>query len=180
MLRLTRFSKDTTGAVAVEFAVVAVVLLAVLVFVLVIALAFFFKQSLDVATSVAARQVLTGAAQRGNMDQTQFKQVLCSRLWPMMSCSDVIVNLYTVPEGQTPSGYYSFVNSDRSGLTVPSAAGAGSYDLGRRGAYQYLEVIYPFTLLPGLIQSATGTTFTYNGKPAYALISTAAFRNEQY
>ncbi len=77
--------------------------------------------------------------------------------------------------------YYTYVNSDQSGLKIPPLTpGSGQFTLGTQGQYQYLQVIYPVTFLPSFLTSLIATQATYQGKPAYLIISTAAFRVEQY
>ena len=164
------------GATAVEFALVAPMLLLTIAFVMVAALVLFVNQRLDYATSQAARQVMTGKAQFGSTDQATFKTALCSRLPSVMSCANVVVNLYIVPL-PSAGGYYNFVKSDNSGLQIPSqSSGPGQYNLGNAGDYQYLQVIYPIPVLPAAFASMLGN----GGTKSYLAVSTAAFRNEKF
>ncbi|WP_279604032.1 TadE/TadG family type IV pilus assembly protein [Methylobacterium sp. J-092] len=166
------------GATAVEFALVAPMLLLMIAFVMAVALVMFVNQRLDYATSQAARQVMIGKAKINGIDQATFKTALCSRLPAVMSCGNVVVNLYKVqPTFGAKSGYYAFVKPDVSGLLVPSqTSGSGQYDLGNAGDYQYLQVIYPISVLPSVFASMLGT----DGSTSYLAISTAAFRNEKF
>lgn len=176
----SHYIKSNGGATAVEFALVAPMLITTIVFIMVIGVAQYLNMELDYATSQAARQIMTGSAQAAAIDRTKFTNSLCSRLPSAMSCSDVIVNLYIVPKGLSPGGYFTFVKSDLSGLTIPDiASGSGQFQVGVQGDYQYLLVIYPITGLPSFIASLFGGT-TYKGSSAYLAVSTAAFRNERY
>lgn len=181
MVSAARLIRDRRGATAIEFALVAPLLLLSILFIMVVAAVLYINQTLDYATSQAARQILTGTAQSGSMDQATFKANLCSNLPAVMPCANVIVNLYVVPQNTNPSGYYTFVKSDQSGLLIPPlTSGSGQYTLGGRGAYQYLQVIYPTTFLPRAFATMLSGGVTYNGAPAYLTIATAAFRNEQF
>ena len=170
------FLRARDGATAVEFAIVAPMLLLAMAFIMVVALVLFVNQRLDYATSQAARQVMTGTAKIASTDQATFKTALCNRLPAVMSCGNVVVNLYIVP---TPAagGYYTFIKSDRTGLLVPDQSGGTSqYNLGNAGDYQYLQVIYPIPVLPSAFASMLGN----QGSKSYLAVSTAAFRNEKF
>jgi Flp pilus assembly protein TadG len=181
MLAIRRYVRDRRGAAAVEFAFVAGMLILTILFVMTVAMILFINQSVDYAATRASRQIMTGAAQAKSMDQAGFRTALCGYLPAMVKCSNVVINLYVVPTGSSPSGYYSFVESDVSGLVIPPLTpGSGQYTLGPRGAYQYLLVVYPITFLPSAFAAILGGAGTFNGAPAYLAVSTAAFRNELF
>lgn len=180
------FIRDEKGSTAVEFGLVGLLFIATLVGTMTMAQILYFGQKLDYATEQASRQVLIGTTQKQQSSNpatpaslASFTQALCGYLSAAMSCSDVIVNLYKVPKEKP--GYYAYAKSDMSGLTLPVLTpGSGQFSLGNRGDYQYLQVIYPVTLLPPFMTGWLDATTTYKGKAAYLLISTAAFRVEQY
>lgn len=182
MCRVPEFIRDEKGSTAVEFGLVGMLFIAVLVGTMVVAEILYFGQKLDYATEQASRQILIGNPQQQTSNPAtlaSFTQALCGYLPAAMSCSDVVVNLYVVPAANP--GYYAYAKTDMSGLTVPPLTpGSGQFSLGSRGDYQYLEVIYPITLLPPFMSSWLDGTTTYKGKAAYLAISTAAFRVEQY
>ncbi|WP_281041289.1 TadE/TadG family type IV pilus assembly protein [Methylobacterium nonmethylotrophicum] len=175
--------RDRSGSTTVEFAIVGMLFLTTLLFTMVVAQILYFNQKLDYATGRAARDIVIGNAQSQSppASRAAFTQALCGYLPAAMSCGDVIVNLYVVPKAAQPSGYYTYAKSDMSGLVLPSLTpGSGQFTLGNRGDYQYLQVIYPVTFLPALLSGWLGAGATYNGKAAYLLMSTAAFRVEQF
>ncbi|MBB2963236.1 TadE/TadG family type IV pilus assembly protein [Methylobacterium sp. R2-1] len=183
MRRLRYYISNEEGSTAVEFALVGTAFILTLLFVLGAALVAYMNQALDNATVRASRQILIGGLQTQSTAATlaSFKQSVCGYLPAAFSCNDVVVNLYVVPKAGQPSGYYAFVNKDMNGLAVPNlATGTGQFSLGGRGDYQYLQVIYPITFLPPQISSWLSGGATFNGKPAFLAISSAAFRNEQY
>lgn len=146
-----------------------------------VALVLFLNQQLDVATAAAARQILNGTVQKSGYTSSDFRtNVVCAALPAIFSCGDVIVNVQTATVKVNPGGYYAFVNGATSGLVLPELSNAApKYSVGVQGSYEYLQVIYPVTFLPAFVTSLLSSQ-TYNGTPAYLLMSTAAFRNEQY
>ncbi|KQO80627.1 pilus assembly protein TadE [Methylobacterium sp. Leaf90] len=183
MRRKSNYISNEEGSVAVEFALVGAAFILTLLFVMASALVGYINQTLDNATIRASRQILTGGLQSQSSAATLegFKQTLCGYLPATLSCDNLIVNLYVVPKAGQPSGYYAYVSSDLSGVTVANlATGSGQFNLGSRGDYQYLQVIYPITFLPPQISYWLSGGATYKGKPAYLAVSAAAFRNEQY
>ena len=68
-----RYLKDSSGATAVEFAIVSVPFLGLLFAIFETALVFFTAQSVEAATSEAARRIMTGQAQ-GNSAVTSATQ----------------------------------------------------------------------------------------------------------
>ncbi|GJD63803.1 TadE/TadG family type IV pilus assembly protein [Methylobacterium frigidaeris] len=174
--------RDEKGSTAVEFALVGMMFIAALVGTMIVAQILYFGQKLDYATEQASRQVLVGTAQKQQTNPVSlasFTRELCGYLPAAMSCGDLIVNLYVVDAGNP--GYRAYARNDMSGLALPPLKpGSGQFTLGSQGKYQYLQVIYPVTLLPAFMTGWLDTTTTYKGKAAYLVISTAAFRVEQY
>lgn len=181
MLTKKQFLTETRGSVAVEFAVVSMLAMMVILFILNAALIFYLNQALDVATSQAARQIVTGSAQAASLNSSGFRANLCALVPKTMDCGKLTINLYTVPKAAAPAGFYAYVNADVSGLRMPDLGNAtGQFSLGGRGDYQYLQVIYPITFPPAAILSWLSGGATYQGAPVYLAVSTAAFRNEQF
>lgn len=183
MRRESNYFRNEEGATAVEFALVGSAFILTLLFVMASALVFYMNQALDNATARASRQILIGNLQSQSTAATpsSFRDSVCSYLPAAFSCGNIVINLYVVPKAVQPSGYYSFVSSNLDGVLVSNlAAGAGQFNLGGRGDYQYLQVIYPIMFLPPQISSWLSGGATYKGKPAYLAVSAAAFRNEQY
>lgn len=181
MFRLRQFRQATSGAAAVEFALVGSIFIMTMMFVMIVGLISYISETLDYATTAAARDIFTGTAQANSATLATFTQSVCNRLPAGISCGNLVINLYVVPQAVQPSGYYSYVKSDLSGLTIPNLSpGTGQFTLGTRGQYQYLQVIYPITFLPSGLASVLSSGVTFNGKPAYLAIATTAFRNELF
>ncbi|MFF8800735.1 MULTISPECIES: TadE/TadG family type IV pilus assembly protein [unclassified Methylobacterium] len=183
MRRTSKYIRDERGATTVEFALVGLAFIATILFVMAVAVVLYLNQALDNATASASRQILTGKAQSQSTPATlaTFRESLCTFLPAVLTCNNVIINLYVVPKARGPGGYYTFVKADMSGLALPKLdAASGQFKLGNRGDYQYLQVIYPITFLPPVVASWLGGGTTYDGKPAFVAVSGAAFRNERF
>ena len=149
--RCARFGRATSGATAIEFAFVAPPLLLTILFLLSIGYVLILNQALDYATQKAARLVRTGYVQGATtniaLTQTQFRtQVVCPLLPSMFNCNNVIVNLQAVPYTYvtTVNQYYTYVNSNSSGLIMPALDNTQtSYCPGNPKGYVYLQILYP-------------------------------------
>lgn len=78
--RFTRFAKAKRGVAAVEFALVIVPFMMLTVGVAEIAMIGFAQSSLDFAVNETARQIRTGQAQMGNLNQTEIEDRLCGEM----------------------------------------------------------------------------------------------------
>ncbi len=175
-----RFLTATTGSAAVEFALVGGVAILLVVEAMQAGLYFFVSASLDRATAKAARQILTGGVSGQSLTAAQFRsQVLCPLLPSMMPCSNVITNIQTVPEGTSPNGFYSFVNSDQSGIIVPAMDNnKTSYCIGTTGSYVYIQVFYA---MPTVSPAWTAlSSASWNGGAVHFVGAYAAFKNEPF
>ena len=180
MPRVPGLLRDDKGSTTVEFALVGMMFIVALLFTMGLAQILYFGQKMDLAVAKASREVIVGNAQKKNLPPAMAvalaKAALCGDLPAAISCDDLIINLYVVD-----GSYYNYVTSDQSGLKIPTLTpGIGQFTLGTQGQYQYLQVIYPITFLPSFITEVIAAQATYKGKPAYLMISTAAFRVERY
>ena len=168
------------ASVAVEFALISMMLISAILFIMIVGVILYINQALDYATNKAARQIMVGNVQTSGMTQASFQQLVCSYLPATINCANVIVNVQTATEAAQPGGYYAYVTANQSGLVIPSLSNSSSqFSPGTAGSYEYVQVIYPITFIPGLFASILGGA-TYQGSPAYLVVSTAAFRNEQF
>ena len=176
---------DKRGAAAVELALVAGPLFALLFAVFEVGWDWYCLTSLDSATQAAARKIMTGNVQGmtvsgQQLSAAQFRtNVLCPLLPSTFNCSNVIVNVKTFAEDVYPSGYYSLLNGNQTGLNLPPLDNTQtSYCIGSSGAYVLLQVLYPLPLLTNVFMNLPLTTF--NGTKSLLLISNATFRNEPF
>jgi len=88
------FARDTRGATAVEFAVLAPIFFALLGAILQTALTFFAAQVLESAMNDTSRAIRIGQALRESWTVSDFKSGVCNRLYGLFgSCSDLHVDV---------------------------------------------------------------------------------------
>jgi Flp pilus assembly protein TadG len=167
---LRQFGRDSSGASAVEFAMVAGPLILMLLAILQVGLVYFANFTLENATAQGARLIRTGQAQTQNFDAAAFKNEVCKHLSAMLPCTKLKLDVRR---------FESFGSSE---LTNPLDANGAlktnfSYDPGQGGEVVVVRAFYPWDLpasLPNLISMS-------NMKDDNRLlIATVAFRNEPF
>lgn len=173
-----RFARQCSGTAAVEFAFVVAPFVAIVVLVFQVALYHFGTQSLDYATRLAARRVMTGDLSAAAHELEGFKrEILCPNLLGTLSCNDIIVNAYTLSPASDPdldTGIYQFIDARTKSLAAVNR-GPASFCLGGPGDYVFLDVAYDMPALIGnLLKTSDGTP------PIYLMRSTTLVRSELY
>src|SRR5262249_571522 len=90
-----RLARRNDGAAAVEFAIVAAPVLALLFAIMETGRIFFAGATLEPSAAEGSRVVMTGQAQNQNFDQAAFKNAVCARLASLFTCSNVMVDVRT-------------------------------------------------------------------------------------
>ncbi len=180
MRNLRGFLKERKAVAAVEFAIVGPAFLFIIFEIFQSGLFVYNSSSLNYATQVAARQIMTGAVQNANLTQAQFiNNTLCPLLPATMPCSNVIVNLKTFSEAMFPSGFYNFVNSTQTAIIVPPLNNTQtSFCPGGGGKYVFIQTYYAMPLFGPIWLPALTTTF--QGQTVTLVAAAAAFQNEAY
>ena len=93
--RLQSFRSDATGATALEFALIAPVLMFLFMAILEVALMFFVEANIDGAAIEAAREIRTGQTQTSATPEDEFYSVLCGQLSSIVSCGDLFYDVRT-------------------------------------------------------------------------------------
>jgi Flp pilus assembly protein TadG len=166
---LTRFGTAAEGAVAVEFALVAIPFFAMLFAILQTALVFFAGQVFQTAVSDSARLIMTGQAQAQKFDQAGFKQQICNRLLSVFNCDGVSVDVSVAATlgSATPAPIPIKKDKvDTSGFGYN--AGNGCNIVTVRAVYVWPLFVTPVDL--GLKDVGNG----------HMLVATAVFRNEPF
>jgi Flp pilus assembly protein TadG len=172
--RTRGFLRDRSGAMAVEFALVAAPLLFMLFSIIELALVFMVSSSLENATTEVARTIRTGAIQTaGGGSQTAFRNAICAKIgWMQASCQanlSVDVRTYAQFANQNaPDPVNSATKTFNSGATTYSVGVQGDIVLVR--AFYRWKLISPF-LKGGLERLSGGVTL---------LTAAATFKNEPY
>lgn len=184
-----QFTERTAGAVAVEFALIALPFFATLLVIMEEGLGLYMKSAIEHATTEAARSIFTGAAQNMTVNgaaltqQTFIKNVVCPNLPSSLSCNNVFVNVASFKQsyaaGATPTPYYNFLNNSKTAIVLPQLDNAkNTFCLGAGSAYVVLQVSYVLPVIVHALSSAGATT--YNGQTVRVISYTAAFRNEPF
>ncbi len=178
---LRRFRRNRRGSAAVEFALVAPMFFALLFAILETGLMFFANQALESATQNAARAILTGQAQTGQLPSCgsctpaqQFKNYVCptaSAISSLFDCSRLYVDVRSYS-----SSFASVTLSNHTDTACNFDATAMQYNPGGTGQVTVVQVYYQWPLfVTGLgYNIGCGTT---NKR---LLVATAAFQNEPY
>ena len=161
--------RDRSGAVALEFALLAAPFLALLIAILETILVIFAQQVLQTAATNASRLVMTGQAQTQGMTASQFQQNVCNNTASLFTCSGIYVNVQK---------FSSF-----SSVTQPSPLSGGNfnpaamnYAIGGPGDIELVQVFYQWPV----ILAPLGFNLTNMNGNYRLLVGTAVFRNEPY
>lgn len=166
---VAQFARTTRAATAVEFGLVAAPFVALLMAILQIGVVFIAQQVLQTATNQAARLIMTGQAQTGNMTAAQFQQQVCTNATSLFTCSGIYVN---VQKFSTFSGV-SMTNPVQNGVF---SAGNLQFTPGGSGDIVVAQVFYQWPVFLGPL----GFNLSNLKNNQLLLIGTAAFRNEPY
>jgi Flp pilus assembly protein TadG len=171
LTRRNGFLRSRDAAAAVEFALVAAPLLALIAAVFQVGLIIYATQSLQTATAAATRLILTGQAQTQNMTASEFGQAVCDNA-TFFTCSGLMVDVRT---------YSSFAGSDTSAPALSYDAGgnvtnAWQYNPGGPGDVVVARVMYQWPVFMGPL----GLNLANLSNGHRLLMATSAFKNEPY
>ena len=88
---ITRWRSDRRGATAVEFAFVAAPFFLLVLGVVTTGMHYFTMSSLEHGVEMAARKIRTGEAQKGNMTNAGFRQLVCDESGSYINCNANLV-----------------------------------------------------------------------------------------
>jgi Flp pilus assembly protein TadG len=89
-LPFVKFGRNTKGAVALEFGLIAVPFIGLIFAILETCLVFLTSQALETAVTDASRLILTGQAQTTSMTAAQFKTRVCEKLTALVNCNSAV------------------------------------------------------------------------------------------
>lgn len=169
-LPLRRFRRDRRASAAVQFAIVAPLFFGLLFAIIDVALIFFAGQTLETATQMSSRLILTGQAQNGSYTATQFKNDFCNQIFALLNCqAGVYLDVQSYTSFQTVA------------ITMPITGGAFTtsgfgYNPGGAGSIVVVRAYYQW---PIFVPTFGFNPSNLNGN-MYLLAATAAFKNEPY
>lgn len=165
-----RFSRDTAGASALEFAIVSVPLFFLILALFQMTFVYFANFALESATSHAARLVRTGQAKE--FSASQFKREVCKEISAPISCSDLELDVRK----------YDSFGSASSGLTQPLDSAGNmktnfAFNPGGSGDVVVVRAFYPLDIGALLPSEVSMSNMSGNKR---VLVATSAFRNEPF
>jgi Flp pilus assembly protein TadG len=142
---LKRIRRETKGAAAIEFAIIAPVFFLLMWSIFETGLVFFASQTLNHGLQVTARQIRTGQAHEAQLTQTQFRDDVCEEIDFVLSCDanklylDVRAFSSFAGVGFPPpldaDGNFDNVNMNQFNLGVSGSISGGSSIVLVRGFY---------------------------------------------
>jgi Flp pilus assembly protein TadG len=174
--RFVFFIKDSKGATAVEFALIATPFFAILAALIQAFLLFFAQSQLENAVRQSARQILTGKVQTQDASLSQtaaiaaFHQTVCDNAAALFTCAGLMVDVQV-------ANNWSSANTGMPVLTYKSDGSVGNtwqFNPGNAGDIVVVRVMYLWPVFFGPI--AFNLANQANG--SREIMASAAFQNE--
>ncbi len=164
------FLRDSRGATAVEFAIVAAPFLALIIALIQTFLVFFAQELLESVVIQSARLVMTGQVQAQDMTQSVFQQQVCSKVRIFFNCSGLMVDLQVANSWSTANTAMPTLTYDSNG----NVSNAWQFNAGHAGDIVVLRVMYVWPVVLGPLGFNLSNLSTGNR----LLMASAAFQNE--
>ena len=174
--RFGAFVKDSKGATAVEFALIATPFLALLAAMIQTFLLFFAQSLLENAVRVSARQILTGQVQTADASLTQaqamaaFKQTVCNNAAVLFTCTGLMVDVQVANNWSSANAGMPILTYDANG----NVNNTWQFNPGNAGDIVVVRVMYLWPVFFGPI--AFNMANQANG--SREIMASAAFQNE--
>lgn len=153
---LRNFAQSRRGTTALEFALVAPLLLTLVFIIIENGLMLFAQAVLDNATVMATRQIQIGTITTSDT----FRSAVCSNMSTFLDCANL--NFYVTT---SPGAFPAAVTPSTSGTFASK-----TFSVGSRGDYVLAEVAYNRAFVAPWVINLGGTS--------WVLLSTQAFQNE--
>jgi Flp pilus assembly protein TadG len=158
------------GAVAIEFAVVATPLLALLFAIMESALMFLASQTLETAAQNSGRLILTGQAQNQGYSMTSFQTAVCGSVASFFNCNNILIDVRTA------------ANFSSANTSLPIQNGQiqnnFTFSPGNPGDIVVVRLMYQWPVFVSLLGLSNAlSNMSGNNR---LLMASAAFRNEPY
>ena len=176
---LGRFGRNSSGASALEFAIVAGPFLALVFGILAVGLAFVANSTLENAVEQGARLIRTGEAQSQGFDAARFRTEVCKYLTRPLSCAGLKLDVRTCSNfGGCPlTDPLDSSGNIKSGLSY--APGVGGDIVVVRAFYEW-DLLAKLPIMPIGNNQSVDTRLSNMPNGNRVLIATVAFRNEPF
>ena len=174
--RFGAFIRDSKGATAVEFALVATPFLAILAALIQAFLVFFAQSVLENAVRQSSRQILTGQVQTqdASLSQTQamaaFHQTVCNNAAVLFTCTGLMVDVQVANNWSSANTGMPVLTYDSNG----NVTNTWQFNPGNAGDVVVVRVMYLWPVFFG--QIAFNMANQANG--SREIMASAAFQNE--
>jgi len=169
-----RVARDTSGAAAVEFALVAWPFLLMVLASLQISIIFLMNQAIQTATVQAGRSYMTG--QDTTLTQANFKSQVCGHLPALFNCSNLVVDIETssTASALNTAPITPYTCTTPPPLPVVCSPIAGNYTASAPSTFAIVRVYYDFPVIGGLLAGAT------QADGSFLMQGTSVFEVEPY
>lgn len=171
------FSRDENGAVAIEFALLALPFFTIVYAILETSVVFLAGQILDAATQDAARKIRTGQPEAINT--TLFRAEICEGLYGMFDCTKLRINVRTVVSFSSAAVVTSPIDEDCEPDEEEDEECwtlAEAYSAGVSSSIMVVQVFYKW---PTIVNLPGFNLSTLNGGTRL-LSAVRVFRNEPF
>ena len=138
------------------------------------ALVFFVGQTLETAVADASRLIMTGQAQNGAFTAANFQQQVCNRIFGLMSCAGVMVDVQTAASFASATPSTPTLTFDAQGNVTNN----WQYSPGNPGDIVVVRAMYQWPVYVSMFGLSSALGNQSNGNRL--IMATAAFRNEPY
>jgi len=171
-----RAAGDVSATTAVEFALVAPLVIALILGAMQIAVIYLAQAELENAAEQAARVVLTNQAPAsGSAGQATFASTVCGYLPALFSCSSVMVDLEAEAVCANSSDALTLTPPTLTYNSAGQVTNTWNYNPGSPGTLEILRVMYQWPVFAGPL----GLVFSDLSNGTLFLSSTQVFQNEQ-
>jgi Flp pilus assembly protein TadG len=178
--RFVAFVRDSKGATAVEFALVATPFLALIAALIQTFLVFFAQALLENAVRQSARQIMTGQTQTADAGLTQlvaqgnFHQTVCNYANVLFTCTNIMVDVQVASNWSSANTGMPTLTFNPDGTVSSTSLASFQFNPGNAGDIVVVRVMYLWPVFFGPI--ITNISNQANG--TRMLMASAAFQNE--
>lgn len=165
-----KYTRNESGAVAVEFALLAIPFFLLVIAILELAIMFAAESLMEGATMNASRQIKTGALQTSGEENLEalFRDELCSYATVLIRCEDVQIEVRELDSFADAGGMQPQFNEE--GDFVSSG-----FDPGGSSAKVLIRTVYKYTALSPLLG-----TLLFGQDNSRLFMSTLVMQSEPY
>lgn len=167
----SRLLQCRRGSTAVEFGLVAALFLGMILVSLQLFIMFAAEQTLETATEMAGRQILTGTVQSQGLTQAQFQNAVCTNIHAFLSCGGIIIDVQNTSAFAGVSTTTPTLTYDNHG----NVTNTWQFQPGNPGSIVVLRVLYQWPMF-----NLFGFNPVTQQNGTRLLMATAVFKTELY